>query len=331
MSGEVRRSVRVGLLGLGAVGAAVARAAREARPVLDARGIRLRIEAALVRDDRRPRAESGSVPLITSSASRFFSGSYDVIVEVLGGVEPAATLVARALEAGIPTVTANKSLVAAHGKRLTALAAARGTSLLFEASVVAGVPFLQGLARRPLAASIDSIEAILNGTSNYILTRMAEGLSFGAALEGAQALGYAEPNPDHDVTGRDAAEKLCILLRELRIARVQPDEIPAVPLTRITPADLVDARARGGAIKPIARARATRDGADLFVGPEFVPFDHPLARVNGVDNGVVLESRFAGRLFYKGLGAGPDVTAATILDDVVAASESEATRRAEVA
>jgi homoserine dehydrogenase len=270
--------------------------------------------------------------MITSSEARFFSGSYDVVIEVMGGVEPAATRVARALDARIPVVTANKSLLAAHGERLSALAAARRTSLLFEASVVAGVPFLEGLARRPLAGSIDRIEAILNGTSNYILTRMADDqLPFEAALAEAQALGYAEPDPAHDITGRDAAEKLCILLRQLRIARLQPDAIPTVPIARITGSDLSRARARGGDLKPIARARTTETGLEVFVGPEFVPRDHPLGRVRGVENGVLLESRFAGRLFFTGQGAGPDVTAATILDDVITIAESLAPRRADVA
>lgn len=311
--------VSIGLLGLGNVGRAVVRATRRAADVLDARGLRVRVDAALVRDASRVRPEAADVALVTASTSAFFARRYDAVVEVLGGIEPAATLVARLLESGTPVITANKSLLAARGGTLAGLARTRNTHLLFEASVVAGVPFLDAIARRPLAGAIDRIEAILNGTSNFILSLMeADGATLDEALARAQALGYAEPDPRNDVSGRDAAEKLCVLLRHLGVADILPHRILTAPLTSVGRDDVERARRAGGALKPIARAIREPDGTiSAFVGPEVLPGDHPLARVHGALNGVLLESRFAGPLFYSGPGAGPDVTAATILDDLV--------------
>jgi homoserine dehydrogenase len=226
-------------------------------------------------------------------------------------------LVARALRSGTPVVTANKSMLAAEGTRLAAVARACGTSLLFEASVIAGVPFLQALGGRPLASAVHRLEGILNGTTNYILTRMAEErVSFEAALCRAQALGYAEPQAEHDVSGRDAAEKLCVLLRHLGLADLEVDAIPLVSLRTVTSADIERVQARGESVKFIARARRVGERLETFVGPAALAADHPLSRVGGVLNGIVLDGRFAGQLFYSGPGAGPDVTAATILDDV---------------
>ncbi len=320
--------VSIGLLGLGNVGGAVVRATRTAADVLETRGLRVRVDAALVRDLTRARPEAAHVPLVTSSASAFLARRYDAVIEVLGGVEPAASLVARLLDEGTPVITANKSLLAARGATLATLAKTRNTHLLFEASVVAGVPFLDAIARRPLAGAIDRVEAILNGTSNYILTAMdAEGIALDEALARAQALGYAEPDPRNDVSGRDAAEKLCVLLRHLGIADLSPDQIQTAPLTDVLRGEIERARRSGGALKQIARA--TRVGGGRIaasVRPEALPGDHPLARVNGALNGVLLESRFAGPLFYSGPGAGPDVTAATILDDLATLAEAGALR-----
>lgn len=328
MSGEVC----VGLLGLGNVGAGVVRSLRRAEAILHARGLRVGIEAALVRDSSRARPEGACVPLVTDSVPEFFSRPYDVVIEVLGGVQPAADLVERVLDTGTPVVTANKSLLAAHGAGLARRARARGTHLLFEASVVAGVPFLETLGRRPLAGAIDRVEAILNGTSNYILTAMTdERVGFDEALARAQALGYAEPQPANDVTGRDAAEKLCVLLRHLGVGDLHPRDVRAIPITGVTPADIAQARRNGGTIKPVVRAHRSAGGVETFVGPAFLRGDHPLARVHGALNGVLLHGRYAGPLFYSGPGAGPDVTAATLLDDVATLAEAGALRRATAA
>ncbi len=324
----VSEEVRVGLLGLGNVGAGVVRSLRKADSILRARGLRMHIDAALVRDCRRARPEAACVPLVTDSVPAFFSRPYHVVIEVLGGIQPAAGLVERFLDTGTPVVTANKSLLAAHGARLASRARAHGTHLLFEASVVAGVPFLETLGRRPLAGAIERVEAILNGTSNYILTAMTEeAVSFDEALARAKTLGYSEPQPASDISGCDAAEKLCVLLRHLDVADLQPRDVRRVPITVVTQDDIARARRHGGTIKPIVRARCSPDGVETFVGPAFVRDDHPLARVHGALNGVLLHSRYAGPLFYSGPGAGPDVTAATILDDVATLADMGALRR----
>ncbi len=320
MSGEVR----LGLLGLGQVGSAVARAAGACDALLAPRGGVVRVVSALVRNPSKPRR--CDVPFVTNDPDAFFARDHDAIVEVLGGVNPARTLVARAVLRGIPVVTANKSLVAVAGPSLQTLARRHGVPFRFEASVVAGVPFLHALIDRPLAGAITGIEAILNGTSNYILTAMAEErCSFDAALARAQALGYAEPSPDADISGRDAAEKLTILLRELRLASIDVERVETTSLSSVTAADLGRARTHGGAIKPLARVSCADGRVRATVSPEFVPWSHPLSRVDGALNGVLLDSRFAGRLFYSGPGAGPDITAATILDDVVGSLQEEKT------
>ena len=184
------KTVRIGLLGFGRVGAAVARAAGVAQARFRARGLDLVVTCALVGDARRPRDLDADAPPLTDAVEVFFSRAYDVVVEVVGGVEPARALVARALDRGVPVVTANKSLVAAHGAALRALAARRGTSLRYEASAIAGVPFIDTLARRPLVADVSRLSGIVNGTSHYVLTAMErERLSFAEALDRARQLG----------------------------------------------------------------------------------------------------------------------------------------------
>jgi homoserine dehydrogenase len=317
-------TVSVALLGLGNVGNAVARlAARSAEP-------RFTLAGALVRDTGRPRTVgvAAGIPA-TTNPEALLDARPDALVEVLGGLEPARAIVLQALSRGIPVVTANKALVAAHGEELVAAAADAGVPLRYEATVIAGVPFLGTFARRPFARGISSITGVVNGTSNFILSTIAEdGASYDAALGRAQSLGLAEPDPAKDVRGVDAAEKLCILLRHFAALSVRPSHIETSGIDQITSADLQQAEAAGGTIKPVVHARWDGASAVAFVGPAFVPARHPLAAVHGVTNGIVLGGRQSGDLFYSGPGAGPAVTAATILDDVIeAVAERRAGRR----
>lgn len=307
--------VRVGLLGLGNVGSAVARLSRDAAPALAARGFAPIIEAALVRSARPGRPASDAVLDLTEHPDVFFSHQLDVVIEVLGGVEPARTLVRRALDRGIPVVTANKSLVAAHGHELAAFARRRGTAFRYEASVIAGVPFLGTFERRPLVSRTDSLIGILNGTSNFILTQIARGSSFADALGEAQRRGYAEPDPSMDVSGGDAAEKLAVLIRQFGGLIVPPRRIPRTGIDVVEPQDLDAARECGGVVRPVASAAWSDARVRAFVAPAFVPHDHPLAPVAGSTNAVLLSGP-SGTQCYSGPGAGPDVTAATLLDDV---------------
>ena len=314
--------VRVGLLGLGQIGAAVARLAAARSP---ARPVDVEVTAALVRDPLRARSAQGVKA--TADAEAVFATRPTVIVEALGGLEPARTLVLEALARGIPVVTANKSLLAHHGSELAEAAARAGVSLRFEASVVAGVPFLGAFARRPYASALTSITGIVNGTTNFILSRMQDGTSdYGSALAEAQRRGFAEPDPSKDVDGIDAAEKLLILIREFGGPAVAPGQIETIGITTITPVDLALARELGGTLKPIVRVEgleARGAAVAAFAGPAFVSAGHPLARVNQVTNGLCLRDVAGTELCLTGPGAGPDVTAVTILDDVLEAAAGE--------
>jgi homoserine dehydrogenase len=307
-----RSAVRLALLGLGQVGSAVARLLHE-QPAL---GQRFVIDGALVRDAARSRGpEAAGIPL-TTDGTTLLIGETGVVVEALGGLEPARSLLLAALERGLPVVTANKSLVAAHGDELLAAARLSGAPLYYEATVIAGVPFLGPLGRRLLAGEVTALTGIVNGTSNYILTRMAaERGSFADVLADAQACGYAEPDPASDVRGIDAVEKLCVLLRHFGSWSIRPSAIETTGIDGLIAQDLEHARWFGGCIRPIVCAD-WRDGVpEAFAGPAFVDDRNAFARVDGVRNAIALHSRWSGELFFSGPGAGPTVTAATLLDD----------------
>ncbi len=316
-------AIRIGLLGLGVIGSAVAELTRTRRDDLPAR---LAVTSALVRDPaHRPRPIG--VP-VTSDPGDLFATRPDVVVEVLGGLEPARTLVLEAIARGIPVVTANKSLLAHHGDELLEAAARARVPFCYEASVIAGVPFLSTLARRPLASSIVSLTGIVNGTTNYILTRIADtGADYRAALAEAQQHGFAEPDPSKDVNGIDAQEKLVVLLRQLAGCRIVPGDIDAGGIVGVSATDLAHARDLGGTIKPVVHAEWSNGHLSTFAGPAFVPSNHPLAGIRGATNGICLIDRAGSALFMSGPGAGPAPTAVTILDDVIEAAAGARTVR----
>jgi homoserine dehydrogenase len=230
--------------------------------------------------------------------------------------------VLEALSARIPVVTANNSLLAYCGGELLGAASAAGVPLLHEASVLAGVPFLGTFGRRPLARSVTAFRGILNGTSNFILTRMArDGASFGQALASAQRAGFAEPDPSKDVDGDDAVEKLCVLLRHFAGFDVHPSQIDKAGITGVDGRDQQHANACGGTVRPVAVADWSEGAVSAYVGPAYVAAANALSRVDGVHNAIALTTRWSGELFFSGPGAGPTVTAATVLDDVVEASQ----------
>ena len=309
--------IAIALLGLGHVGSAVARIALEPPSGLP---YPIRIARALVRDLHRPRPTGDRVSL-AADGDAVLAEAPDVVVEVLGGLEPARTLVLRALERGIPVVTANKSLLAMHGDELFAVAADSHTPLRYEAAVLAGVPFLGTFARRPLAASLSRLSGVVNGTTNFILTEMGAGRAYPAALAEAQRRGFAEPDPSSDVLGIDAAQKLAVLLRHFAHASVSPHAIETTGIDTLRAEDLQQAAALGGAIKPVVSAAWTAAGLTAFAGPAFMSASHPLARIEGVQNAIVLAGAPGGDLLFAGPGAGPIPTAATILDDVFEAAQ----------
>ena len=312
------RTIRVGLLGLGRVGQAVARLASDRGATAHA-GIRFHVEQALVRDAAKAR-RCPKPGRITADPTAFLRGNYDVVVEALDAVEPARTLVARLLSRGTSVVTANKALVAEHGAHFEALAADHGASFRFEATALSAVPFLGTLAVRPLVASVDRVVAIVNGTSNFLLSSLAEGVPFDAALARAQELGFAEPDPSRDVDGFDAADKLRLLASLFGWGRLSRESLDVRGIRGITPDDLAAARSVGGTIKPLVFAHRDTAGVQAFVGPAFIPASEPLAALGGSLNGIRLDGRHVSNLFFSGPGAGPDVTAATLLDDVAQAA-----------
>ena len=311
------RTIRLGILGLGQVGQAVARLVPEATRLQRA-GFRFRVVGALVRDLDRPRPCIQPSRLATHP-SAFLRNTYDVVIEALPTIEPARTLVARLLGRGVPVVSANKALVAAHGRELIALAARRGTSFRYEASALAGVPFLGALAARPLVSDIEHFTAIVNGTSNFILSKLEhEGWSFEEALADAQRLGLTEPDPSRDLDGLDAADKVSLLATLFGWGSLSADVIDVQGIREITARDLEAAASLDATVKPIVFA--ARDATvEAFIGPALLPTRHPLAGLSGTLSGIQLSGRYVRDLFFSGPGAGPEVTAATLLDDAVEA------------
>jgi homoserine dehydrogenase len=275
-----------------------------------------------------PKAEAAGLPtnLLTDAPAHLVSDGPDVLVELMGGEEPARTLIAAALGAGIPVVTANKYVVARHGAELEAMARKTKTPFRFEAAVMGGTPILRVLAEDLSATQIRQVRGIVNGTTNHILTEMAtRGLPYDAALAGAQAAGYAEADPRGDVEGGDAADKLVILARLCfgvwldrgSVVTARRGEKPGI--TGVTSGDLEAATKRRQAIRLLAAASRTADGSiEASVLPTEVPLDSPLGQTNGVRNRIEIESDRLGWIGIEGPGAGGAATAAAVLADLAA-------------
>jgi homoserine dehydrogenase len=311
------KTVRIGLLGVGTVGNAVARALLERKDVLSrAAGTSLVLQRAAVRDLGRARPLPREL-LTSDPASVVEAADVDIVVEVLGGEEPARTLIARALDRGLPVVTANKRVVARHGPKLFALAASRGVELRYEAAVGGGIPLIAPLTDDLAANRVVELRAIINGTCNYILTQMATGATLADALAQAQKLGYAEADPSDDVDAIDAADKLCILVRLAFGVPCSPADIFREGIRALDPRDLAFGRELGYGLKLLALARRGPDGVEARVHPTFLPGDHPLARVDGAQNAVQFQGDLCGPVMFSGQGAGGDATASAVLADVV--------------
>ena len=308
------RRVRVALLGYGRVGQALARLIDAECAKLREDGLNLELVGALIRDPLKSRL-GPPIPLRTS-AQALLAGDVDVLIDVMGGEHPALEIVSRALDAGIHVVTANKTLVAAHGEALAARARRRGVGLAFDAAVLAGVPFLGALARRPLIGAPDRITGIVNGTSHFIVNEIAAGGSLATALNEAIARGYAEPDSSADLSGRDAAEKLTILLHLSGCHSLRVADLTTCSVDALCPADILGARALGGVIKPAALASLDPANPGAWVGPAVFESAHPFAALSGVQNALEFAAGAGDPVTFSGPGAGPRVTAGTILDDV---------------
>ena len=312
-------TVRVGILGCGNVGAALVRALAEDGDLIARRaGVRLEVTRVAVRDTARTRpVELAPGVLIDDAAALVADPEVDVVVEVIGGVEPTRGLVLTALAAGKPVITANKELLARHGAELFAAAAEAGVDLLFEAAVAGGIPLMRPLRESLAGERITRVMGIVNGTTNYVLTRMTEeGSDFAAAVAEAQALGYAEQDPTADVEGFDAAAKAAIIASIAFGARVTADDVHREGITGITAADIAAAADLGYVVKLLAVAEARDDAVGVRVHPAMVPLDHPLASVRGSFNAVFIEGRTVGQLMFLGRGAGGGPTASAVLGDL---------------
>ena len=328
------QEVGVALLGVGTVGGAVARTITEQGAVVEARtGIRLVVRRALARSRERV-VQAGLPPEVGTIEIDDVLGDdqVEVVVEAMGGEEPAATYLRRSLEAGKHVVTANKEALAKHFAELAAAARAAGRALLFEASVGGGIPLMASLRQILSVNRVTRIRGIVNGTTNYILTQMAEqGTAYGEALREAQRLGYAEPDPTADVEGYDAVYKLAILASLATGRHIPPERVDRTGITGVTPEHIAEARARGGAIKLIAGAELDGEEWRLRVAPEFVPSDHLLAHVRLNFNAVEITAERVGPVVLYGQGAGPLPTASAIVSDILDAIRFGAALTPEVA
>ena len=313
--------VRVGMLGCGTVGAAVIRLLHDHEAEIALRtDTRLEVTRVAVRDPSAPR----DVPL---DSSRFTADprevvsdpEVDVVCELMGGTDPALELVLAAIDHGKPVVTANKELLAAHGRELFGRAEAKGVDLAFEASVAGGVPLIRPLRESLAGDRVRRLMGIVNGTTNYVLTRMSDdGMSFDDALAEAQRLGYAEANPAADVEGHDAAAKCAILASIAFDSLVTADDVYREGITGVTRQDIEFARRLGYVVKLLAVAELEDGAVVARVHPAMIPSEHPLASVRGSFNAVFVEGEAVGELMFYGRGAGGEPTATSVVGDLIA-------------
>jgi homoserine dehydrogenase len=318
----VPETFRVGLLGHGTVGSAFARLLEQrAGSIVPITGLRPELSGVLTRS----RGDFDEI-----------LGASDLIVELIGGVEPAREYVLRAMQAGKHVVSANKLLLSKHGEELWACARENDVQLRFEAAVAGVVPVIRVLQESLAAAHVERIHGIVNGTTNYILTEMARGgLSYEAALAQAQELGYAEADPTDDVTGRDAAAKMAILARLAFDTPVHLDQVVYEGIEQLTADDIAYAQQLGLGLKLIGTAERVDAGLSVRVHPAFLYGGHPLASVHGPFNAVTVESEAITEITMSGPGAGGPQTASAVLGDVISAmippaTTPETTQRLEI-
>jgi homoserine dehydrogenase len=320
-----RAPLRIAVLGCGVVGSQVARLLVEQAADLSARaGGPLEIAGIAVRRPGLSRVIPVPASLLTADAMELVTRrDTDIVVELMGGIEPARSLLQAALESGKPVVTANKALLAGDGAALHLTAAAAGADLYYEAAVAGAIPLLRALRESLAGDAVSRVLGIVNGTTNFVLDRMdTAGAGFEAALDEARQLGYAEADPTADVTGEDAAAKAAILASLAFHTRVTAADVFTEGITGIRPADIESATALGCVIKLLAICERCDGGISARVHPAMIPRLHPLAAVHEAYNAVFVEAEAAGRLMFYGAGAGGQPTASAVLGDVVAVARN---------
>jgi len=309
----------ISMLGAGNVGSGVIAAlAGGAERYAERVGRPLELRRVLVRDGSLSRPGVEDSKLTTDFDDVLADEATRIVIELMGGEDPAHDYIRRALASGRHVVTANKEVMAKHGAELLGVAAEHGVRLLYEASVGGGIPILSPLSRDLLANEITAVTAIINGTTNYMLTAMdQQGADYADVLAEAQRLGYAEPDPTADVEGYDAAYKLAILCGLAFHVAVAPDDVARRGISELTSADFRYARDLGYTIKLLAIGRLTGGELVATVSPVFVAHDEPLAKVDGVMNAVQIEGDLVGRVVFEGPGAGAAPTSSAVLSDVI--------------
>jgi homoserine dehydrogenase len=322
---RIKFPVRIGLLGCGTVGGGVIRLIQENQEYLTSRvGAPLEIRRVLVRDAEKDRVPECRREWITTDPEAVLGQELDLLVEVMGGEEPARGYVERAIRDGKGVVTANKALLAKHGPALVELAIAQGVDLAFEASVGGGIPVIRTLREALTSDWVETVHGILNGTCNYILTRMRDDkVSFGDALAEAQAKGYAEADPSLDVDGHDAAQKLCVLSMLAFGAKVRENDMAVEGIRNIDQLDFRFAERFGYTIKHLAIGKDFGQRVGLRAHPALIPKHSVLANIDGVLNGVFIMGRALGPCLLVGRGAGDMPTAVSVVADVVDVARSK--------
>lgn len=311
------KPVKVGLLGLGTVGGGVAEVlARNAEEITRRAGRGIEIVQAVVRNVERPNPHQ--LPLSTDPQAVILNPDVDVVVELMGGYEPARSLVLKALAQGKHVVTANKALIARHGNEVFAAAHQHGVMVAFEAAVAGGIPVIKAIREGLAGNRIEWLAGIINGTSNFILTEMRDkGRDFADVLAEAQALGYAEADPTFDIEGIDAAHKLTILASIAFGIPLQFEKAYTEGISQVTRLDVAYAEQLGYRIKLLGIARRTNTGVELRVHPTLIPHRRLIANVDGVMNAVLVKGDAVGSTLYYGAGAGAEPTASAVVADLI--------------
>ena len=314
------RTIGVGLVGLGTVGSGVVEILRAHREDFSRRaGVDIELVKVADRDPSRAAALGLPGEMFTTDAAEVIADErVDIVIELIGGTNAAKVVVLSALHAGKSVVTANKALMASNGQEVMDAASKAGVDIMFEASVGGGIPIIGPLKHSLVSNEIVSVMGIVNGTTNYMLTRMADdGLDYDSALAEAQAKGFAEADPTADVDGHDAAAKIAILASIAFNSRVTVDLVPVEGIRGITPIDIAYAAEMGYAIKLMAIARREADGIDIRVHPTMIPASHPLAKVSGVYNAIYVTGDAVGETMFFGEGAGSLPAASAVVGDVI--------------
>ena len=313
------RPLNVGLIGLGTVGSQVADRLVSWAPQLSRRaGVELCLSRVLVRDIAKRRSIDISRDLLTTDPARILDDpSVEVVIEVAGGDEPMRSYIEQAIQSGKHVITANKVVMAKHGPELLDQAAEKNVDVYFEAAVGGGIPLISTFRTDLQANRIERVSAVINGTTNYVLGRMASGLAMRDAVREAQEAGYAEADPTDDIGGYDATYKLAILASIAYEIKVRPDEIYREGIDGVEPVDFRYARELGYAIKLIAHTQRHPGRVEARVHPAMIPLDHPLARVDGAENAVFVEGDLVGQVLLVGQGAGGRPTASAVVGDLI--------------